>query len=277
VISQKAVSGPLPLSESTLRPTKAGVRRKEFYFQVPIGRRMGLFASEPAKRACKACKAKIWECTMMQMIYCQLKTMETSHLSEDKKPMDIVMEYFQALRSEIIEAQKLRVQVGLAKIVFLGSLLGFFLKDAKDNAAILICPFVALMFDFMVYGLSFNIRDVGGYIRDHLEKRGMERSFPKSAFPDLRLWQTYRTEREQSGYRDWGRGMFRTGSYGLSILVAAVSILQVLDVRTAKAPVLPVWSLILLTLMLASGWGSLIWLEFHRRPKPSAAARAKRP
>jgi len=81
------------------------------------------------------------------------------------KPSPSVMEYFRALRTEITEAQKLRVQVGLAKVVFLGSLLGFFLKDVKGSAGILICPFVALMFDCMVYGLSFNIREIGGYIR----------------------------------------------------------------------------------------------------------------
>jgi hypothetical protein len=203
-------------------------------------------------------------------------------MPEDKIPLDIVTEYFRALRSEIIEAQKLRVQVGLAKIVFLGSLLGFFLREAKDtdNAAILICPFVALMFDFMVYGLSFNIRDVGGYIRDHLEKKGMERSFAAHAFPGFRLWQTYRTERQKSGYRDWGRGMFRAGSYGLSILVAAVSFFRVIHPRTASAaPLLPVWWLVSLILMLVLGWGGLIRLEFPRKPKPprSAATGAKRP
>jgi hypothetical protein len=70
----------------------------------------------------------------------------------------LVLEYFRALRIEILEAQKLRIQVNLAKIVFLGTLLGFFLKESKGDAAILICPFVALMFDCMVYALSFNIR-----------------------------------------------------------------------------------------------------------------------
>jgi len=189
-------------------------------------------------------------------------------MSEGMKPLDIVMEYFGALRSEIVEAQKLRVQVGLAKIVFLGSLLGFFLRYGKDNgsakgnAAILICPFVALMFDFMVYGLSYNIRDIGGYVRDHLEKEGMASSFAPDAFPGFKLWQTHRKDREGAGYRDWGRGMFRTGSYGLSILVAVVSFFQVTHPPEAGAPLLPIWRLIALASILALGWVSLIWLEF---------------
>jgi len=190
-------------------------------------------------------------------------------MSEGKEPLDIVMEYFGALRTEIVEAQKLRVQVGLAKIVFLGSLLGFFLRydknngpAATDNAAILICPFVALMFDFMVYGLSFNIRDIGGYIREHLEINGMTSGFAPGTFRGFKLWQTYRKDREKAGHRDWGRGMFRAGSYGLSILVAVVSFFQVTHPPTRSTPLLPLWRLIVLASILTLGWVSLIWLEF---------------
>ena len=74
-----------------------------------------------------------------------------------EEPSPSQLEYFRALRTEIIEAQKLRIQVGLAKTLFLGTLIGFFFKDGTGDSAILICPFVALMFECMVYGLSFNI------------------------------------------------------------------------------------------------------------------------
>ena len=177
------------------------------------------------------------------------------------------MEYFRVLRNEIIEAQKLRIQVGLAKIVFLGSLLGFFLKDAKGDTAtaILICPFVALMFDCMVYGLSFNIRDVGNYIRDHVEKEMLR----DPGTMDVDLWQIYRRNRDKEKgkgrFRDWGRIMFRVGSYGLSILVAVVSFVKVIHPQTAgAAQPIPNWWLIALILILASGWGVLIWLEFRK-------------
>ena len=124
------------------------------------------------------------------------------------------LEYFRALRTEIIEAQKLRVQVGLAKTVFLGTLLGFFFgKDVKGDPAILVCPFIAFMFDCMVYGLSFNIRDVEGYIAQHIED-GID--------PNAR-YQRFRVERERKGFKDCGRIMFRTGSYGLSVCIAAIS------------------------------------------------------
>jgi len=178
-------------------------------------------------------------------------------VSEHDKPSASIMEYFRVLRTEIVEAQKLRVQVGLAKIVFLGTLLGFFLKQAKGDPAILICPFVALMFDCMVYGLSFNIRDVGDYIGDHIEQE--MRSDP--AGRDVAFWQTYRRCRER-GFRDWGRIMFRVGSYGLSLLAASVSFFQVMQPKLLVST----WWLVVLVVIAGSGWGMLIRLEFFRRP-----------
>jgi len=168
------------------------------------------------------------------------------------------MEYFRALRTEITEAQKLRVQVGLAKMVFLGSLLGFFLKDAKGSAGsagILICPFVALMFDCMVYGLSFNIREIGSYIGAQFETAMME----DEASAKVTFWQTYRQKRP---YVDWGRFVYRIGSYGLSVAASGLSFLQV----CYPSRLVPLWLLTSLGLILVVGWSILIWLEFSDAP-----------
>lgn len=195
-------------------------------------------------------------------------------MCENAKPSTDVMDYFRVLRAEIVEAQKLRVQVGLTKVVFLGTLLGFFLKEAKGDPAILICPFVALMFDCLVYGLSFNIRDIGRYIRDHIEQEMLQ----NPATAGVALWQTYRTEREESGFRDWGRIIFRIGSYGLSILVAVVSFFQVVHSRTAgTVQSVPGLWLISLILLLVLGWGILIWLEFLRRSERQSSSRPTSP
>jgi len=144
------------------------------------------------------------------------------------------------------------------KIVFLGTLLGFFLKDAKGDAAILVCPFVALMFDCMVYGLSFNIRDIGDYIADHVEHE-MRRE-PATQY--VELWQTYRRDRRKRGFRDWGCSMFRVGSYGLSLLAAGVSFFRV----AWPGLLVPLWSLVVLLFIALFGWGMLIWLDFFRKP-----------
>ncbi len=130
-------------------------------------------------------------------------------------PADL-LEYFRALRTEIIEAQKLRVQIGLAKTVFLGTLLGIFFKSPDSHdLTILICPFVALAFDCMVYGLSFNIRDIGNFIGKQIETKMGPRP--------CQTWQRYRAKRESKGIWDWGRIAYRLGSYLLSAAVSVVS------------------------------------------------------
>lgn len=169
------------------------------------------------------------------------------------------LEYFQALRSEIVETQKLRVQVCLAKVVFLGTLIGFFFKDGRGDPAILICPFVALMFDCMVYGLSFNIHDLGSYIGEYLES-------PAISEGSWEPWQRYRKTRLGAGFRDWGRIVFRVGSYGLS---SAVSILAFAETMP-PAGTRPtstwawIWRIIVIASLLAA-WFALIYREFSRR------------
>ena len=171
----------------------------------------------------------------------------------DKSPQipEGVRDYFVALRAEIIEAQKLRVQVGLAKAVVLGTLLGFFFnRDAvQGDTAILICPFVAFMFDCMVFGLSYNIHDLGGYIREQIETRmGFDTA-----------WQIYRHGRKKT---DWGRIVFRLGSYGLSVVVTWVSVgkLWLLDPQVAK---ISHGGLIGIIVALVLLWGLLIAREAY--------------
>ena len=163
--------------------------------------------------------------------------------------------YFRALRTEIIEAQKLRIQVGLAKTVFLGTLIGFFFKDGKGDPAILICPFVALMFDCMVYGLSFNIRDVGGYISEHLEGH--------MALKDP--WQRHRVARVAAGFKDWGRIAFRVGSYGLSAAVSVLSFAETMPPRGIPAQSWAwAWRFVLIAALVVA-WIALLYAEFSPR------------
>jgi hypothetical protein len=54
---------------------------------------------------------------------------------------------------------------------------------------------MALMFDCMVYGLSFNIRDVGDFIGDHIEREMRSEVTTQHG----ELWQTYRKHRPASG------------------------------------------------------------------------------
>lgn len=175
-------------------------------------------------------------------------------MAESKEPSPSLVEYFRALRTEIIEAQKLRVQVGLAKTVFLGTLLGFFFKDAKGDPTILICPFVALMFDCMVYGLSFNIRDIGSYIGIHLEPQ----------MPIAEPWQRHRANNADT-HRDWGRIAFRVGSYGLSWAVSVASFAQMKPpTGTDLFSGAWIWRFAII-LVLALAWSALVYAEFSSK------------
>jgi hypothetical protein len=167
-------------------------------------------------------------------------------------PSPSLLEYFRALRTEIVEAQKLRIQVGLAKTVFLGTLLGFFFKELNGDPAILICPFVALMFDCMVFGLSFNIRDVGTYIGEHIEtEMALENT-----------WQRHRVERRKDGFKDWGRIAFRVGSYGLTGAVTVVSFLKAMPpTGTRLLSGEWMWRIALMAI-LGVACGVLIYAEF---------------
>ncbi len=177
-------------------------------------------------------------------------------MSSGDNPSLSVLEYFRALRTEIIEAQKLRVQVGMAKTVFLGTLLGIFFKKFNDDPAILICPFVALMFDCMVYGLSHNIRDVGSFIGEHIERQmGLGEDG----------WQLYRRQREDRGVKDRGRIAFRVGSYGLSAAVTVVSFAEAkTPVGTALLASGSIWPFALMGI-LGVAWSTLICAEFPPR------------
>jgi hypothetical protein len=176
-------------------------------------------------------------------------------MADSNNPSANLLEYFRALRTEIVEAQKLRVQVGLAKTVFLGTLLGFFFKDAKGDLSILICPFVALMFDCMVYGLSFNIRDVGTYIGEHIETQ-MALNEP---------WQRHRATRVASGFRDWGRIAFRVGSYGLSFAVTVVSFAEAIPKSgTQLLSAGWIWRIALIVTLVVA-WCALIYSEFYSK------------
>jgi hypothetical protein len=108
------------------------------------------------------------------------------------------------------------------------------------------------MFDCIVYGLSFNIRDVGSYIGEHLEGQ-MTLKEP---------WQRHRVARVAAGFRDWGRIAFRVGSYGLSAAVAVLSFAETMPPGSIRAqPWAWIWRLVLIAAMVLA-WTALIYAEF---------------
>ena len=86
--------------------------------------------------------------------------------------VEILMQYVSFLRKEILQAQKLRFQVVSFKIGLLGAAFSYFLQRSPQtplSTAILVCPFVALLFDCMIHALGRSIQGWGQYMREFVE------------------------------------------------------------------------------------------------------------
>jgi hypothetical protein len=159
--------------------------------------------------------------------------------------------YLETLRTEILQAQRLRIEAYGAKIVFLGGLYAYALQR-KDTLAMLVGPFVAFFFDSIAYGLSYNIQEIGAYICDYLE-RVLEKGRPAEE-QEFIYWETAK----RIGRRDWGRAFARIGNYGITLLASLVSFLSAwTQVRaTIKIPLL---------CFLFVAYAVLIWFDWRSR------------
>jgi hypothetical protein len=154
------------------------------------------------------------------------------------------------LRAEILQAQKMRMQTHAAKIVFLGGLITYALKE-KDFLALLVGPFAAFVFDCMAYGLTYNIQEVGAYICDRLEP-----ALPQPLAPGpFSYWET---AKRGHGRLDWGRAFARVGNYAVTLLAALVSFVQ----AWSHVPLWVAWSLVV---GLAGLYSVLIRFELRSR------------
>jgi hypothetical protein len=166
--------------------------------------------------------------------------------------------YLAHLKAEILEAQKMRMQVRGAKIIFLGGLCAYALPR-NDALAMLVAPFAAFAFDCVIFGLTYSIQEIGAYIRDYIEP-----FLPLPGEPELKRsgllsqFAYWETARRKAKYKDWGRGFAKIGYYVVTFLVCVVAF----AVTRHSVPVLT--SSLLLTVLVGS-YASLIWFEFKTR------------
>lgn len=169
-----------------------------------------------------------------------------------------IEKYVGLLRAETLQAQNMRMQVRGAKIVFLGSLYAYALPK-NDALAVLVAPFAAFAFDCVIYGLTYNIQEIGAYIRDYVEpflpkpdKSELERA--QFNFPFLH-WET---AIRQARYKASGRAFARIGNYGVTFLVC---VLAFVTTRTKVS----LYTLTVLLIILLFGYIPLVWLEFKTK------------
>ena len=146
----------------------------------------------------------------------EVETNSEAHVTNEHV-IRILMEYLTKLREEILQAQKLRMQAMAGKIVFLGGLFSYFLKNPDQSVAIVICPFVALLFDYMIFGFTYNIRIIGSYIEMNIE----DELSARTGIPKLKFWESSWT----SGKKviPWGRFFRHMGNYGVTFLAGLTS------------------------------------------------------
>ncbi|MEZ4702320.1 MAG: hypothetical protein R2834_18445 [Rhodothermales bacterium] len=75
------------------------------------------------------------------------------------------------LRKELLESQKLRAQIIVAKVTFVSTAVGVLVANIdKVPPSVLVVPaFAAIFLDFLTASYSFSIKRIGFYIRYHLE------------------------------------------------------------------------------------------------------------
>jgi hypothetical protein len=147
--------------------------------------------------------------------------LDLKNSSSGEQSIRVLMDYLAKLRDEILQAQKLRMQAMAGKIVFLGGLFSYFLQHQSQNLAILVCPFVALLFDYMIYGFSYNIQVIGAYISNKIEKElSNQTGLSQSIFWESSWAYTPRR-------MPWGRFFARASNYGITLLTGIVSFTSV--------------------------------------------------
>lgn len=175
--------------------------------------------------------------------------------------LDTIKIYLAHLRDEILRAQQTRMQVQSAKIIFLGGVYTYALKE-NDLLLVLTVPFVAFAFDCVIYGFTYNIYEIGTYIRDYVEPMLPQPTNTQLESVGLRppflYWETAKSK---TTYRNWGRAFSRIGNYGVTILACITAFIIVWSkVRHTT------WALLIVFAIFF--YGLLAWFECKGRQLP---------
>jgi hypothetical protein len=175
--------------------------------------------------------------------------------------LDIVKVYLAHLREEISQAQKIRIQVHSAKIIFLGGLYSYALQQ-KDFLIILIVPFVAFAFDCVIFGYTYNIYELAAYIRDCIEPLLPQPSGDLLEHAGLHSPFLYwETAKSQMQHTNWGRAFSRIGSFAVTILACCIAFAIAWNKISH-------WKLALLFVLAAASYSLLTWFELKGRQLP---------
>ena len=83
--------------------------------------------------------------------------------------METKSEYFNVLRTEILERLKFHSNYSIGKITSAALLIGFVISKGLPKEAVLIVPILSISLDLIIYHNCYVINKLGKYIRDNLE------------------------------------------------------------------------------------------------------------
>jgi hypothetical protein len=114
------------------------------------------------------------------------------------------------------------MQAHATKIVFLGGVFAYALPR-NDSFALLVCPFAAFVFDCIAYGLTYNIQEIGAYIRDHIEPALPQAHAQLPGYAGTSRFLYWETAKRHPTRPDWGRLFARLGNYAVTFLACVVA------------------------------------------------------
>ena len=150
--------------------------------------------------------------------------------SEDKKqpqgdPCALVWNMMVELRKEILESQRIRVQIIGVKVTFVTAVLGLIAanlgKPVQVHPSTLAAPaFAAIFFDFLIMSYSFSIKRIGYYVGEHIEKRMLR---PCYAWPEgMLLWEEFMQSSKSKRRLNPGQSLSIYGNVGLTTIATVL-------------------------------------------------------
>jgi 8-oxo-dGTP diphosphatase len=136
-------------------------------------------------------------------------------------PKEFAWNLFTELRKELVELQRIRSQISIAKLTVVTATIGLILANYDKIpglilSILLILPFlVSVTFDYLANGYSYSIKRTGYYCREYLEPiLKAEHGLP----PEFEMW-----EHLMAGPKA-GAVVSKTGHLGLTGLAALVAV-----------------------------------------------------
>lgn len=137
--------------------------------------------------------------------------------------LQVLLTYFGALRSEIVQRMSIQSAMLGAKITLVSGAIMYVFSSSESGvtgAVVLCLPAVALLFDYLYTGQDLAIRGIRDYLADVLEPELAR----LTGVRDECLWETCRHMRGEERATFYSTTARRVGNEGLSVFVVGLTL-----------------------------------------------------